>query len=360
MMRQDLKYLERGCESGNSNIQSGGKSMFAKEKIYGCNNQLELLPANRYICDAFSKVSKIKPKKYIFSIPEEIGQGGFRQISTRNNIIISEFQMCYKCNMDVMGTSNPLNIDICFCLGEGVSWKAQNEYQCFEINKGETFISNNRHGLERICYCKDCDFNFIGIKIPINRFKKIVSEYVSTTEEMTIEETINLFSKYTITPSIRIILQQLLNCPYKNAMQEMYIEGKLLELLSVYFSEIVLQRNTLLDSSIELSRTDKESIFKAKEILDKNISSPPSCDGLARMVYLSESKLTKGFKAILGMTVHTYVIDKRMETALYLFENGETQVSRVADMVGYGNRSHFSVAFKKKYGINPREYIKNI
>lgn len=328
-------------------------------KIGRRNNCLELLPANRHICDAFSKVSQVKQQKYIFSIPEEIGQGAFRQISTRNNIIISEFKMLYKRDMDVMGTNDIYNIDICFCLGEGVSWKAQNEHRGFEINKGETFISNNRHGVERICYCKDCDFDFIGIKIPSKRFQEIIGKYVSTAEEMTIEETVGLFAKYTITPSIRIILQQLLNCPYKNAMQEMYTEGKLLELLSVYFSEVILQRNTPLHSSIELSRTDKESILKAKEILDKSISNPPSCAGLARMVCLSQSKLTKGFKAFFGMPVHTYVIDKRMETALYLFENGQEQVSSVADMVGYGNMSHFSAAFRKKYGINPGQYIKS-
>lgn len=319
----------------------------------------ESLSASKHICEAFSRVTQIAPQKYTFAIPESIGCGAFRQISTRKNIIISEFRMCYKCNMDVMGTTNPANIDICFCLDEGISWECKEERKQLQINKGETFISNNRHGLERTCYHKDCQFNFIGIKIPIARFKEILREYTDASDEIAIEKSVGRFAKHIIPPSVRVILQQLLSCPYQNAMLEMYTEGKLLELLSVYFSELILQTDQKAEGSLELSRTDQESLRKAKEFLDKSIANPLSCARLARMVYLSESKLARGFKALFGMTVHSYVIDKRLETALFLFENGETQISSVAGMVGYGNMSHFSAAFKKKYGINPSEYVKN-
>jgi AraC-like DNA-binding protein len=78
------------------------------------------------------------------------------------------------------------------------------------------------------------------------------------------------------------------------------------------------------------------------------------------MVYLSESKLTKGFKALFGRPVHTYVIDKRLETALLLLEKGGWNVSDVAGVVGYGNISHFAAAFKKKYGVNPGEFVKSL
>lgn len=239
-----------------------------------------------------------------------------------------------------------------------MTWESKEERKQLQINKGETFISNNRHGLEHTCYHQDCQFNFIGIKIPIFRFREIVREYADASDEVAIEKSVGHFAKHRITPSVRVILQQILSCPYQNTMLEMYIEGKLLELLSVYFSEVIMQRGQKTDF-IELSRTDRESLLKAKEILDKNIFNPPSCANLARMVYLSESKLVRGFKVFLGTTVHRYVIEKRLETALFLFENGEERIGSVAGLVGYGNMSHFSKAFKKKYGINPSEYVKS-
>lgn len=317
-----------------------------------------LLPESRSICEAFSKVTQIAPQKYEFSIPETMGRGGFRQISTRKHILISQFQMCYKCNMDVMGITSPDNIDICFCLDEGITWEWGKEGKQLQVNRGETFISRNRHGLERTCYQKDRPFNFIGIKIPVSRFQEILGEYGLCSHEAAIEKSVGCFTKHSMTPSVKVILQQLLGCPYQNAMLEMYTDGKLLELLSVYFSQVVQQADPAAGSPLLLSRTDRESLQTAKEILDHSIANPPTCTGLARMVYLNETKLARGFKAMFGMTVHRYVIDRRLETALVLFEQGDTQISTVAGMVGYGNMSHFSAAFKKKYGINPREYTR--
>lgn len=322
-----------------------------------CKNKLP--QSNKYICDAFSRISQIMPKKYYYSIPEEVGKGYFRQISIKNDIIITEFRMKYNQDMKLMGSTPPKMVDIAFCLGEGVEWKNPDEINSLYLNKGETYISNNRNGLEKIYYKNNKDYNFIGIKLPQEQFYNILSKFISIQDANSIQEMISSFEKFQITPSMNIILKQLINCPYINTMQEMYIRGKLLELLSVYLSEIILQKSTFKANSIILSRPDKESILKAKEIIDKNIKTPPACIALSKMVYLSESKLTKGFKAIFETTIHNYITNKRIETAMFLFEQGESQVSTVANMVGYCNMSHFSTAFRKKYGINPSKYLKD-
>ncbi len=57
-----------------------------------------------------------------------------------------------------------------------------------------------------------------------------------------------------------------------------------------------------------------------------------------------------------GMSVHSYIIDKRLEHAALLLAEGRLNVSQTALACGYSNMSHFSSAFKKKYGVLPREY----
>lgn len=319
-----------------------------------------LLPVNQFICDAYSRMSQISPQRYAFSIPKEIGHGYFRQIGTHQGVIVSDFRMCYKRDMDVMGRTDASNIDIYFCLEEGIEWEWQDARKKLQIHKGESFIAHSRNGIERTCYPAEREFAFIGLKIPMDRFKEMVQEYGEKVNCPGIGSFCGRFEKYSITPSLQVILQQMLHCSYKDVLLNMYIEGKLLELLAVYFSEAVLQTGMKEDRGIKLSRTDRESIFKAREILDNSISNPPSCVCLSRMVYLSESKLAKGFKALFGRPVHTYVIEKRLETALLLFEKGESSVSDVAGMVGYGNISHFAAAFKKKYGVNPGEFVKSL
>lgn len=326
-----------------------------KETKHG--DECGLLSINRSICDAYARMSQISPQRYAFSIPEEIGRGCFRQISTHQGIIVSEFRMCYRRDMEVMGRTDAPRIDLCFCLQEGLEWEWQDAGQKLQIHPGESFISSGRNGIERTCYPSGGEFEFIGIKIPRARFGEIVREYGEEVNCPGLGSFCGRLEKYPTTPSLQVILQQMLHCPYQDALLNLYTEAKLRELLAVYFSEAVLQTGSKKDTGLKISRTDRDSIFKARQILDQNIAHPPSCVRLARMVYLSESKLTKGFKALFGMPVHAYVIDKRLETALLLFEKGEASVSEVAAALGYGNISHFAAAFKRKYGVNPGKFI---
>lgn len=45
-----------------------------------------------------------------------------------------------------------------------------------------------------------------------------------------------------------------------------------------------------------------------------------------------------------------------MNKAAELLKSGKYNVSEVADITGFGTLSHFSVSFKKYFGVNPSEY----
>lgn len=94
--------------------------------------------------------------------------------------------------------------------------------------------------------------------------------------------------------------------------------------------------------------------MQAREILDANLASPPTYPELAHAVFLSETKLSQGFRRLYGTSIHAYVIDRRLDLALSLIEEGADNVAQVAAKVGYGNSSHFSAAFKRRFGVLPR------
>ena len=71
---------------------------------------------------------------------------------------------------------------------------------------------------------------------------------------------------------------------------------------------------------------------------------------------ISTSKLTKGFSSLFGTSVHAYVIDQRLEKAASLLLESNLNVSQVAILVGYSKASNFAAAFKRKYGVNPKNY----
>ncbi len=48
-----------------------------------------------------------------------------------------------------------------------------------------------------------------------------------------------------------------------------------------------------------------------------------------------------------------YIHELRMEKALAMLQTGEMNVSEVASAAGYTCFGHFSVAFRKRFGMSP-------
>ena len=145
---------------------------------------------------------------------------------------------------------------------------------------------------------------------------------------------------------------------YRGGLGYLYLDGKLLELLSIYLGE-VLELDILMGKNISMSRTERTAILEAKRIIDSQLAFAPSCEDLSRLVHLRVTKLTRGFSSFYGMPIHQYVIEQRLVQAAQLLLESDWNVSEVATIVGYGKPSNFAAAFKKKYGVAPKNYPKS-
>ena len=102
-----------------------------------------------------------------------------------------------------------------------------------------------------------------------------------------------------------------------------------------------------------------EKIYQAKEILLSNLENPPSLMELARQVALNDFKLKRGFRQVVGTSAFKYLHDYRLEKARQLLVSGEMNVEEVAFKVGFDSRSYFALAFRKKFGLNPKQYFQH-
>ncbi len=160
----------------------------------------------------------------------------------------------------------------------------------------------------------------------------------------------------TTTPAMQVALQQILNCPYQEMMKRMYLESKVLELMVLLVDEDVAARQGK-NNTFSLKPDDVERIHYAKEILLQNLNNPPSLLELARRVGLNDCTLKRGFRLIFDTTVFGYLHDHRLEQARKLLIAGELSISQAARSVGFSSRSYFATAFRKKFGINPKEFL---
>jgi AraC family transcriptional regulator, transcriptional activator of the genes for pyochelin and ferripyochelin receptors len=158
-----------------------------------------------------------------------------------------------------------------------------------------------------------------------------------------------------IIPEMKLPIEQIINCPFQGMTRNIYLEGKCLELIALKLEQV--SQTTQLSRQKNIFKSeDIERIHYAKEILIKNINNPPSLLELARLIGLNDYKLKVGFRQCFGTTVFGYLYQQRMEKARLLLLAGQMSVREVSRAVGYDNQSYFTVAFRKRFGVNPKSY----
>ena len=161
-----------------------------------------------------------------------------------------------------------------------------------------------------------------------------------------------------VPPAIAVILSQMINYNLHPSIKELYIRGKVYELIALYF-------NKSSDADIEqcpflVDEDNVRRIRKAKEIMITRMSEPPTLTELSEEIGLSLKKLKEGFKQIYGETVYSFLFDYKMEHARRLLESNQYNVNEVGLKVGYSTASHFIAAFKKKFGTTPKKYVMSL
>ena len=159
------------------------------------------------------------------------------------------------------------------------------------------------------------------------------------------------------TPLMAIVLNQIFNFSVNSSIQNLYIKGKIYELLSLYFNTNDSENEKcpfLADDDYVIK------IRKAKDIIISQVSEPPTLQELASEVGLPLKKLKVEFKKIYGDTVFNFLLNYKMELAKKMLESGSLNVTEVGLQIGYSTSSHFIAAYKKKYQITPKKYIQSL
>jgi AraC family transcriptional regulator len=108
---------------------------------------------------------------------------------------------------------------------------------------------------------------------------------------------------------------------------------------------------------LESNRTVRLSDVQLKRVLDyvdAHLHEPLTIDTLSRIANASSSHLRTWFKAATGMTVHRYVLRRRVERARSLLLGGDLSTSEVAHLTGFAHQSHLAHWMRREIGQTPR------
>lgn len=80
---------------------------------------------------------------------------------------------------------------------------------------------------------------------------------------------------------------------------------------------------------------------------------------LASVTGLSRFQVLRGVSAATGLTPHAYLVQKRVDLAKILIQQGET-LCDAAGLAGFSDQSHLHRIFAKKYGITLGKYARSL
>jgi AraC family transcriptional activator of pyochelin receptor len=171
-------------------------------------------------------------------------------------------------------------------------------------------------------------------------------------------ETRGYFCQGEMDPAVQTVAYQILYGPLPGTPERLFLEGKALEFIALQIAWIGGQQGRQSNWPV-LSPKERERIHVAREMLVQDLTSPPTLSELSRLVGLSVNKLCAGFRQLFGTTVFGFLKEYQMQKARLLFEEADMNVSQVAWAVGYVNVSHFSAAYKKRFGVQPKSFLKS-
>lgn len=166
-----------------------------------------------------------------------------------------------------------------------------------------------------------------------------------------------IISKTQTSSALKMVLHQLLSQHIDDALKSLYLKGKVYEILSLYFSK---SAESITTCPFIANEATLSSIKKVKDLIIENMSNPPSLEALAKATGLSLQKMKVGFKNYYGMPIYTFLVNYKMDHAKNLLTESQRNVYEVSEILGYSKPSHFISAFKKKFGITPKRFVKGL
>jgi len=114
---------------------------------------------------------------------------------------------------------------------------------------------------------------------------------------------------------------------------------------------------TVINSIRPSSRTRQAAVQAVKQYIDEHYAEDLHLDTLAETQGYNASYLRWLFHEVLGMNIHDYVLQVRIEEAKRLILAGNMRMKDVARAAGFSDPHYFSHVFKKVEGVRPTEYL---
>lgn len=153
-----------------------------------------------------------------------------------------------------------------------------------------------------------------------------------------------------MTPSMVAASRALLVSTHTGVIRRAYFQAKIVELLCDMFQSLGASETP--DTLPSRVIAQLESV---RERIHQQFAQPLTVTELAHAVGTNESKLSRLFRERYGVPVYEYLRNVRLNRARELLRSPDYTITDIALMVGYEHPANFATAFRRQFGISPRQ-----
>jgi AraC-like DNA-binding protein len=314
----------------------------------------------------FSKLLKLPVVAGTIQIPPPIGNGYVQAVNINSDI--SYVVMNFSLNDDIVflrkksslyGLSlffNQVNVSDFFVIRE-----PHNTITDKSPSRSNIFLSSTNYDLE-VTYSRQSKLKRVGIFFSPSFVSRYIKKEILLDLLVYADNRLRNINKEPITFEYRQLLEDIFTADLQSPISHLLLQNRVL-LLSEKFLHTFLTKAPILKETGGLKQRDKEKDIEALKDVERILSNNkldkfPSIDILSKTAMMSSTKLKTKFKQIYGMKLYEFYNRNRLEKAKEMLRTGKYSVKQVGLNIGFSNLSNFAKAFKKEFGILPKEILK--
>lgn len=159
---------------------------------------------------------------------------------------------------------------------------------------------------------------------------------------------------------LRLLEKIFINSKSKNYGADLLANASIIELLVNLAQFKLFYRNTEIESDISLNismnkKKDNSLIYNVLNYINTHIHERISVNDICSNFYVSRSSLSSKFQQEVRMSIHQYIIKKKLFLAKQDLSEG-MEIQSIIEKYSFGCYTSFYRAFKSEYGQSPQSF----
>lgn len=161
--------------------------------------------------------------------------------------------------------------------------------------------------------------------------------------------------RWTVTPKVTELVREVFAAPaFTPHLRSLYLEARAVAIVAETINAVLSgDRPSLQDE--RRTHKDLARLQRAKDFIETHLLESLQVETIARQAGMSASALQRLFRTLDGHGVFEHVRRLRLERAYSALVSQDATVQQASLIAGYSTPANFATAFKRQFGVSPRE-----